>query len=228
MPAIGKVIALNKVDLSTVSSGYVSWFPEVASKIKKGEKLIVLENRQLEFDLQVKQAQVTQLKEKIAYTENQVKRFSKLYTLKNGTLNELELAEHELSVLKAELSIALSKLSEVQYQIQNLVITAPFDGVVSDRHTGLHQFEPANTKLLTFIGSVERSLEILVSSKHLERINSHTTVTFNSRFGAFTLPVAAIIPQIDDTTSMFRVRIPLPDEPWFDNELIRVNIVFTE
>lgn len=221
---IGKVVALNKLEVITTNSGYVTRLADIGTKIQKGGTLAKLVNKELQFELKIKQSESEYLKEKIVYMEKLLDQTRQLYSSNGGALNEVENHKHQLILLKSDLDIVNSRIGKVEYNISQLHLQAPFDGVVTKRYTALNQFEQTNGNLLQFVGDSNKALDILLPTKYLSVVDNNSLVNFNNRFGEFSVPVQSIVPQVDPDTSMFQLRILLPQNNWLNNETIRVNI----
>lgn len=65
----------------------------------------------------------------------------------------------------------------------------------------------------------------MLSSKYFPQVSKDAVVEVDSRFGQYKLPVDSLVPQVNKDTSMFKLRLSLPAEVWFDNETVRVNII---
>ena len=130
----GKVTAANSANISTRMMGFVDKVNvKVGDEVKKGQLLMVINNA----DLQAKSAQV---KAAIAAAEagfenaeKDYKRFQSLMKSNSISQKEMDDMTTRFEMMKSQLEGAKQQQSEVNAQLQYVNLTAPFDGVITNR-----------------------------------------------------------------------------------------------
>jgi len=123
----------------------------------------------------------------------------------------------ELDILNAKRELSL-------FDINELDIIAPFDGVVTEQLVSKGYYSLRNQSLLTFVSSDDEELDVLISNEYLDKINGRIQIHSHSRFGLLTTSLKSIIPMVDADKSMFHIRSKLPEYPWIYGETLRVEI----
>jgi RND family efflux transporter MFP subunit len=120
LTASGYVLARREASLGPRASGTVAWVGvEEGSRVAKGQVLARLEARELG-------AQMEEMKATVAQDEREVERLKSLASGGFTAGVDLERAENRLEVDRAKLAL-------VEAQIENTLVRAPFDGVVTRR-----------------------------------------------------------------------------------------------
>lgn len=130
----GKIQAVNSADLSTRMMGYVNEvYVHVGDQVKKGELLVSINNS----DLQAKRAQVDAsiLEAKAAYenAKKDYERFQTLYKQQSASQKELDDMTARYQMANARMEAAKQMKNEVNAQFAYVNITAPFEGVVTQK-----------------------------------------------------------------------------------------------
>jgi len=98
VPAIGKVIAKSKVNITNLSEGRIIWLAEPGDVVKKDQPLVKLSNQKLSLYLNVLDAEKLKLEEKITYLNTLVAMSNKLYSTKGVSLDKLNELKHNLKL----------------------------------------------------------------------------------------------------------------------------------
>ena len=132
--ASGKIEAVNSANLSTRMMGHVNKVHvKVGEKVRKGQLLISINNT----DLQAKRAQVNAgINEATAAFNNAQKdydRFKNLFADNSASQKELDDITAHYEMAKARLESANQMKNEVNAQFAYANITAPFNGIVTNK-----------------------------------------------------------------------------------------------
>lgn len=132
--ASGKIEATNSANLSTRMMGYVNKvYVKVGQNVRKGQLLVSINNA----DLQAKRAQVNAgITEATAAFNNAQKdydRFKNLFADNSASQKELDDMTAHYEMAKARLESAIQMKNEVNAQFAYANITAPFNGIVTNK-----------------------------------------------------------------------------------------------
>ncbi len=132
--ASGKIEATNSANLSTRMMGFVNKVHvKVGDKVRKGQLLVSINNT----DLQAKRAQVNAgINEATAAFNNAQKdydRFKSLFADNSASQKELDDISANYEMAKARLESANQMKNEVNAQFVYANITAPFNGIVTNK-----------------------------------------------------------------------------------------------
>ncbi len=134
IPVSGKIQAANSANLSTRMMGFVNKvYVNVGDKVRKGQLLMSINNA----DLQAKRAQVeaTIIEATAAYNnaEKDYRRFKNLLAESSATPKEMDDVTANFEMARARLEAANQMKNEINAQFTYANITAPFDGIVTNR-----------------------------------------------------------------------------------------------
>jgi len=156
-----------EVKISTKLSGYIKDIIVTESQtVKKGDRLIIIDNRELLASLKSLQASLAQQKSDYALSKKIYDRNHKLY--KAGALPKEKLEELELG-LEGKKTLIVStqeKINQLQIQLEYLKIKAPFDGVVGNIFIREGDLSAPGKPIMTLSQSKQKMTFSFVSGKN--------------------------------------------------------------
>lgn len=169
------VNALNQVELRPVVSGYITnlYFKD-GQHVNKGMKLYEIEQQQYKAAYDVAKANLNQAQQDYdRYTE-----------LAKSDAIAQQVLDHSLSALKA----AESNLNEVETNLRNSVIYAPFDGTIGISQVKLGTAVTAGQTLMNTISSDNpMAVDIAVDEKQINNFTEMLNRKINPNDSTFTL-----------------------------------------
>ncbi len=199
---IGKLEAEQSVVISSEVSGKVSHIAIKANQeVKKGQLLIQLNDDKAKAAVAEAHAYLKDEQRKLKEFERLVKRNA--------------ITQTEIDAQKASVDIAHARLDAANANLNDLHISAPFNGTVGFIDFSLGRMVSAGTELLTLDNLSVMQLDIQVPERYLSLISKGMTVTAKSNAWAkneFTGKVVGIDSRINRETLNLRVRIH------FDNQ----------
>jgi len=184
---------------------------DVGSKVKKGETLIVIDSPAVGAD----RARLSAAKTRVETAEQNLDRQQKLVAEGISASQTLLAAQQELSAAKAEysaLSASLSILGAGGGGLGGYALTAPIDGVVTERKATIGKLVETESVLLEIVDTRVMWADVEVPEIDLSRLSTGQAVTLQfqgvgdeERAGT----IAYVAPAVDPHTSTARVRVPL-------------------
>lgn len=169
------------------------------SPVKKGEILVLLDDRDLRAELTRAEAEADNAKAHL-------KRMRDLFTQDSVARQELENAERTFKVAEANRAAARTRVS---YS----VVTAPFDGLVTEKLIHAGELASPGRPLLKLEDPQRLRLEVTVAEGDLKSLSrgDRVPVTIDALAGqALAGSVAQILPTGDPATHTVLVKIDLP------------------
>jgi membrane fusion protein (multidrug efflux system) len=171
--------------------------------VRQGELLVEMAN-------EVQRAQVAEIELQLEIAKRELERNLKVPDL--ITEKELELSRDAVKRAQAQLATAQANLEET-------LIRAPFDGLVSRVYVRVGDTpKGSDTLLLDFLSLDKLTVEVALPLNHLKRVRegmvarleveNETASIKTSLLGK----VRYIYPEIDSTTRMFRVKVDIPQK----------------
>lgn len=199
---VGSLVAINGVDVTTQSSGIVSEILfEPGSMVKKGDVLLILDDRKEQANLANYQAQLT-------LAEQNYSEIKELFRVGAASKNSLE-------VVKANLETAKANVRSAQVQIDYLHIPAPFDGKIGINLVNLGQYIQPGTAIATLQQLNPLYVEFYVAQQDLNQLHIdepvNVTVDSNPKH-IYHGKITAINSKADSETRNIGVRATLNND----------------
>ncbi len=242
--AVGTVRSRKTTSLSSKSVGAVlSISVKEGDKVKKGQTLAEIDNRDIRADLNGAEAASREVEWALKAGESGVmaakgqrdlaaatfKRYEPLVSKGSVTPHEfdevsakykvasaeLNQAEENLRALKAKKEQAQARIASIQSLLSYTRVTAPFDGVVTAKTAEVGTLASPGTPILTVEEAGRYRLEAQVGEAWISycRVGNIVPVIIDAIQGELSGTVAEIVPAADPQSRTFTVKIELPSEP---------------
>jgi RND family efflux transporter MFP subunit len=195
---VGTVASVTKVNLSARMPAYVKdVFVTAGSVVKKGQELVTLDDREIKEQVAAAEAQFKQ-------AETELNRARQLYDNKATTEQALTAAQSMHATARAQLERSKVMLTYAQ-------ITAPMDGVVTDRHVEPGDLANPGQPLLAIYDPASMQLEAPVPVRLVSKlpVGQVVEVTLDRPATNFQGRVRQIVSEIDplSRTQLVKVHI---------------------
>jgi len=195
----GKVVSVFEATLASKVTGLVEQLRvKEGDRVKSGETLIVLDNRDLQAQLQQAQADLDNAKDRYQRTQQ-------LFNEQLAARQDLDNAERTLKVAEAAKNAITANLTYT-------IIKAPFDGAITDKITEVGELATPGRPLLKVEDDRRLRLEVTVAAADLGALRVGQTVSVNlDAFGDEELSgrIAEILPAADPATHTVTVKVDL-------------------
>ncbi|NVJ89972.1 MAG: efflux RND transporter periplasmic adaptor subunit [Flavobacteriaceae bacterium] len=173
----GKIQASNSAEVSTRIMGYVEKVHvNVGDKVKKGQLLVSINNN----DLQAKKAQVDAgiIKAETAFknAEKNYNRFKNLYSSQSVSQKEMDDMTANYQISKASLESAKQMKNEINAQFAYANITAPFNGVITNKNIKSGDMANPGMPLLSLESPKNFEVLAMVPETEISKIKKDITV----------------------------------------------------
>ena len=175
--ASGKIEAIDKVTLSTRTSGYIDViYVSVGDKVEKGKLLLSINN----VDLQARRAQVNAsiTEATAAYTiaEKDYNRFKNLYAENSASQKEMDDITANFEMAKARLEAANQLKNEINAQFKYVDIKAPFSGVITNKFIETGDLANPGAPLIAMESPGNFEVKLMVPESEISQIKIKTKV----------------------------------------------------
>ena len=143
----------------------------------------------------------------LIYTVKKLKRFTELLEHNNVARSQLDQAVSDQAVARSNMTSARARLAQAEERLRRTNITAPFDGVVSERllQTGEWAIDGATIVRLVSTSNLEIQTHIPASSLRFITIGTALTYVDGSVSGKG--KVRALVPIGGDASRLYELRI---------------------
>ncbi|HEX9780450.1 MAG TPA: efflux RND transporter periplasmic adaptor subunit [bacterium] len=199
----GSLAADELVDIATEIDGFVHAIAfKEGERVAQGDVLVTLDQQKLA-------AAVDKAKADLALADATLARLSKLGSSGAVSRQEVDRAVAEQEVARAQLALARA-------QLEDAVLTAPFDGTVGARLVSPGQYVTRGQRLTTLISQDPIKAELRVPERYLRELapGQRLALTVAAYPGTtFEGEVYFVAPQIEPAsrTALVKARVPNPD-----------------
>lgn len=211
VPVYGRLVARNMGPVAARARGAVAeMLAFVGDRVEKGQTLALLVRDSLIAERDLKAAELAEFKASVATARAQLdlarQELARLNQLRQSSAfprARYDDQRHQVARFQSALAGAESKVEQAQAELRlaeiNLayaVITAPYAGVVSRRHTEVGAFLNVGDPVVTLINDRELEVEAEIPSARLAGLDEGTTISAEFEDGvAFQAAVRAVVPE---------------------------------
>lgn len=161
----GRVINDRTVTLTALLDGQVqSMLVQKGQVVQAGQVLAELDPREANALFSKAQAVVAQEQDRVEQLTRKLTRLNQVSRMGGESVQAVDDAEAALSAARAQLRVAEAELRVAQIHQEKIAISAPFDGVITEKVTEVGQWVEAGTKLLTLVANAGREIEANVDA----------------------------------------------------------------
>lgn len=211
-----EVQALQSATLALSANGVVEEiFVEVGAQVKKGDKLLALRAKDLKENVQATKASLESLRAKYAFIASQYKRYEQSKDAID--LNTFEKIKAEYKANFFELKRAEANFALQKELLDNTILYAPFDGIISQKLVEVGDGVGAISSKLFVLESLHKKALIVFDSKYFNvvKVGDEFIYKIDNVAQDSKLILNKIYPSIDKNNkkAMAEARISNPEIP---------------
>jgi RND family efflux transporter MFP subunit len=206
--ATGIVRSRAAADLAAAVAGRLQFVAEAGTAVKAGQVVARLDTREMSLVRAEQAARVKRAQVNLAALDREVDR---LRASGNAVSRvNVDQAQSNRDLAEADLQVARAALAQTDDQLARSRLTAPFDGVVSDRVRRVGE-EVARGEVVTrLVNPDELEIRLFVPLRHVRAIQPGHVVDVLADKRHFTATVSTIVPAGDPRTQSFEVLVKAP------------------
>ena len=215
-PAIsGALRAEREATLRAEASGAVlATLVEPGTRVRRGQLLVRIDDSAVRDAFLGARSGVTTAEQTFELARREQERSQSLAAAGAIAERDLDVARRNVTAATAALADSRARLALANRQLAGTRVTAPFDGVVSDRQVKAGDVVGMGTALLTVVDPRSMRLEASVPASSLSEVRIGAPVSFTVNGYAersFTGTVTSVNPVADPTTGQVRITVGLPN-----------------
>lgn len=206
---------LNATVRAQVAGSIVATSADVGQSVKKGQTLGRIDASGLQDAYLSAKSAVSSAETSNAIAQRNLQRSQTLLQAGAIAQRDLETAQTQASGAQAALEDARSRLATASKNFDNTRISAPFDGIVSQKSVGAGDVVQPGTALFTIVDPSTMRLIASVPSDQLSMLRVGTDVTFTvtGYVGQeFQGKVTRVSPSVDPTTRQVQIIASIPNK----------------
>ena len=212
----GVVEAVNQATVSAQVSGRVTEINfDVNDFVQQGA--VILRIRDTEYKARLSSAKAGLNEAKAGFKDAQLElaRIKGLVKDKMVPESDYDKAEAALKAAEARVAASESRIKEVQEQMDNTVIRAPFSGVVVERHVQIGETTQIGQPLMTGFSLEKLRVNVDIPQAFINAVRKHQQAQVNipgDDERSVAIESMTIFPYANPTSHTFRVRAVLPEK----------------
>jgi len=218
----GTVVSRFDSRLASELSARIVWIAEVGTRVKKGEAVARLDDINFRLQEMEMASEVKREQARVKFLRSEVKRLEKLELENNAAKSLLEKTISDRGVAESNEAIARARLGRAKVAMAVTEITAPFDGIVTERLRNVGERLNVADEVIRLVdpGSIE-----VIARAPLNTINyiaENDELELHNEFRNGKATVRTIVPFGDPSSHMFEVRLNVDADVWIVGESVRV------
>ncbi|MEO7217811.1 MAG: efflux RND transporter periplasmic adaptor subunit [Gemmatimonadaceae bacterium] len=206
---------LNATVRAQISGSIISTAAEVGQRVRKGQTLGRIDASGLQDTYLSAKSAVSSAQGTAAVAQRNLQRSQTLLQAGAIAQRDLETAQTQASSAQAALEDAKARLATAQKNFDNTRISAPFDGIVSQKSVSPGDVVQPGGALFTVVDPSTMRLVAAVPSDQLSMVRTGTDVTFSvTGYGEqeFHGKVTRVSPSVDPTTRQVQIIVSIPNK----------------
>jgi len=228
----GVIEAVQQSTVSAQTSGTVVELPfDVDDVVDAGELIVRLDDSEQRARFNQAEAARVEAASSVDDAQRQFDRIESLLERGVATQAEFDNARNALAAARARLTRAEAAATEAQEQLEYTLITAPYSGIVTERHVELGEAVSAGAPLLSGFSLEELRVVVSIPQQYAELARRERRAEVSLDDGrVLSTGQMTFFPYADPSTHSFRLRMDLeePDGSLFPGMLVRVNVPAAE
>jgi RND family efflux transporter MFP subunit len=212
----GTVTPRDTAKIASRVQGYVAeLLVDAGSVVKKDQVLLRIDTKELAERLDQSKANLESAKADLAKTRNDFERYKALYEKQSIAKKDYDDAQAKYEMARAAEQRAEAAVEEAKTMMSYGVVTAPFDGVVSERDVNVGDLATPGKALLTVYKPGTFELVAPVPEQYAPhlRIGSPVQLTVPSINLIQKSEIREVVPQRDEKTRTITVKAALTEAP---------------
>lgn len=215
------------VQITAGVNGRLEWLAEPGSIVSTGDTLVKMDLLPLKLMKLEQQAQLKRAIINARYLENELKRLHKLKLSDSASQFQLDQNQSQYDLATTDIEIAQLKLQQIDDQIERATVTAPFDGVITERLVRAGTDINRSDVLLKILDTENLEVRVFVPVKYLAYVKKGLGLDISAHGQLINAKVSSLIPSADPRSQTFEVRINLPaimSNSWAAGQLVKVTV----
>jgi len=220
----GSIVSRADARIASILAGRVTWIAEVGTRVRQGEPLARLDDTLPRLRLEDLRAQVSRARAQHQVASSQLERFNRLAATQVLSASQLDDARAQRDVSADDVARADAQLREVQYEIAQSVIRAPFPGVVTERFTQRGEFVQMGAATARLVNTGEIEARATAALDLADNVHPGQGVSVREHGVERHGVVRTVVPVGDDRSRQFEVRVVLSDAAWLVGTPVEVSL----
>ena len=220
----GSIVSRADARIASVIAGRVVWVAEVGTRVGQGEAIARLDDTVPRLRLEDLRAQVARARAQQQFNSSQLERFNRLAATQVLSASQLDDARAQHEMATDDLTRVEAQLRQVQYDIGQSVIRAPFPGVVSERFIQRGEYLQTGAATVRLVNTADIEARATAALSLANHVHPGQIVTVRDHGVDKSGRVRTVVPVGDDRSRQFEVRVTLASPEWLVGTPVEVSL----
>ena len=220
----GSIVSRSDARIASVIAGRVMWIADVGTRVGAGEALARLDDTVSRLRLEDLRAQVARARAQQQFNSSQLERFNRLAATQVLSASQLEDARAQREMATDDLTRVEAQLRQVQYDIAQSVIRAPFPGVVTERFIQRGEYLQTGASTVRLVNTSDIEARATAALSLANNVHPGQIVTVRDHGIENSGRVRTVVPVGDDRSRQFEVRVSLGRPEWLVGTPVEVSL----
>lgn len=212
--AAGSVISQRDARIAAEQPGKVSSIANVGQQVAAGDPIALLDDAALRLREDEIQADAARIRTQLEMARLQRDRYATLAAQQSIARAQYDQIRADSDMLAQEHARVLAQLAQLRHQRSQMVVRAPFAGVVVERNVQAGEYVTTGAAVARLVDTAAQEIRVRAPVELAPLLEPGTAVRIRTGDDAHVLHVSALVPVGDETSRQLELRIAPNGRPW--------------
>ncbi|MFC4820478.1 efflux RND transporter periplasmic adaptor subunit [Dokdonella ginsengisoli] len=203
----GSVVSRDDAKIASAEAGRLDFVAEVGTRVKAGERLAKIDDRALHLRREELLAELRRTEARQALSKTQLERLRKLEASSAIARAQLDEAVATLETDAQTAARARAQLRQVEYDISQADVRAPFSGLVTERYAQRGEYLQVGANIVHFVDTERIEARVQAPLALADKVRAGMQVGLRAGGVEQTATVRAVVPVGDERARQFELRV---------------------
>lgn len=224
MWAPGTVVSRNDARIAAEIAGRITWIAEPGEYFSEGDTLARIDDKPWKIRLAEQQAEIGQLRARLAFNEQELIRLEKLASQNSASRTQLDAAIADRKVSVMQLNRARAVRERIDYDLQRATVVAPFSGQWAERHQQVGEYTTIGNTLGRLVDTTHKEVRARAPIGVAPFVSNGMSLRVKAEDKIVAHRLRAIIPVGDEISRSLELRVELAEPSPLVGSAVRVAV----
>jgi RND family efflux transporter MFP subunit len=205
----GSVVSRDDAKVASAEAGRLEFVAEVGTRLKAGERIAQLDDKMLRLRREEIQTDVLRGDAQRRLADTQLERLEKLGTSNAIAKTQIDEARATMETAVQTLAHARAQLHQIDHDIEQADVRAPFSGVVSERFAQRGEYLQVGATIVHLVDIEHIEARVQAPLAMADKIRAGMEVKVKAGAQESVAKVRAVVPVGDERARQFELRVGL-------------------
>ncbi len=205
----GSVVSRDDAKIASAEAGRLEFVAEVGTRVKAGERIAKLDDQTLRLRREEIQSDVRRAEAQRSLSDTQLQRLAKLESSNSIAKTQMDEARATLETNAQTLAHARAQLHQIDHDIDQADVHAPFAGIVTERFAQRGEYLQVGASIVHLVDTGNIEARVQAPLAMADKIRAGMQVRVKSGGQEKVANVRAVVPVGDEHARQFELRVSL-------------------